>query len=583
MKKRLLLIIAACISFTTFGQVSASLNNIEIPQEKIFVHFNTTFLLTGEYFYYKVYCLNNKTEKLSNFSKIAYIELFGNNNQVVFKHKINLIDGLGQGDFFIPTSVASGNYKIVAYTQWMQNTNMDHFFQNDVVIINPFQSDQKAVLRIEEKDDDKHLSSSLVETKKGTKLNNTSLIELILNEPNFSTRKKVNLTIKNISDIIYGNYSISIRKTEELQTPQHESSTNFMSKEVQFETNTSTLKSTNTFIPELRGELLKGRVFEKETNKPVANFKVALSIPGKNYIFKISNTNKLGEFYFNLDQVYDSPNAIIQLIGDEDDKFDFVLIPPTPIGYRNLTFNNFTITPKIKDLILQHSIDNQIENAYSKVKTDSIIGIPTFLPFYSKASHEYLLDDYTRFPTIKETILEVIEQASVRQKNNKYRIHVRVYDEGVESGLRSLLLIDGLFIQDHHDVVVSKANKIKKISVVNEQYIYGSEIFEGIIIMETFEGDYKNKITGNFSKNIKLFKPLAKKKYFKQVYDGSDKLNRIPDYRSQLLWEPNLELKSKEIDYTFYTSDLTGEFEIRFEGFNKIGKPVSVTKTFNVN
>lgn len=579
MKNRLIILLILFVSFQAFSQFSLRNEGISIPQEKIYVHHNTTFLLTGEYFYYKVYCLNDKTKKLTDFSKIAYVELVGSDKQSVFKHKIKLVNGIGQGDFFIPTTVPSGKYKVIAYTQWMRNSEIANFYQNDISIINPFQSDQKAILESNVNSQD--IDQAIYSTNNDTDIN--SSIELKVNSQNFATRQKVTLNINKLSNDLYGNYSVSVRKIEKLQIPKRTSAKNFVLLNNQNEGSVFTINRTNIFIPELRGELISGKVIDPISKAPVNNVKVALSIPGENYIFKISNSNELGVFYFNIENEYNSENAIIQILGDEKEKYNFSLNEHSSIDYSQLVFTDFIITPEIKDLILTHSINNQIENAYANVKTDNVKNIKDFPPFFSKASHEYLLDDYTRFQTIKETLLEVVEQASVRQRKSGDSFHVRVYDEDVESGLESLLLIDGFFIQNHNDIVDSKANKIKKISVVNEQYIYGSQIFEGIIFMETFEGDYKNTLTGNYGKNIKLFKPLAQKEYFKQVYDDRDKLNRIPDYRSQLLWEPNLMLTKKETKYTFYTSDLTGEFEINLEGFNNNGIPVSIRKTITVN
>ena len=110
----------------------------DVPQEKLFVHINTSFLLTGEHLYYKAYCINTKTNKLSDLSKIAYVELISSDKTQIFKHKIKLESGHGQGDFFIPKSILSGNYKLIAYTQWMRNSGAKFFFQNDISIINPF-------------------------------------------------------------------------------------------------------------------------------------------------------------------------------------------------------------------------------------------------------------------------------------------------------------------------------------------------------------------------------------------------------------------------------------------------------------
>ena len=109
---------------TGFGQAiiknSSDLNGYQdIPQEKVFVHYNTNLLFSGEYLYYRVYCFDANSNELSSLSKIAYVELVGEDKISVFKHKVRLNEGLGQGDYFIPTSVPSGNYKLIAYTQWM--------------------------------------------------------------------------------------------------------------------------------------------------------------------------------------------------------------------------------------------------------------------------------------------------------------------------------------------------------------------------------------------------------------------------------------------------------------------------------
>jgi hypothetical protein len=74
-------------------------------------------------------------------SKIGYIELIDSNNQNVYK--IYLKNGTGQGDFFIPTTLKTGDYKLVAYTTWMLNRSVTALFQVSISIINPFQFTRK--------------------------------------------------------------------------------------------------------------------------------------------------------------------------------------------------------------------------------------------------------------------------------------------------------------------------------------------------------------------------------------------------------------------------------------------------------
>ena len=108
-----------------------------IAQEKIYVHHNSNVLLVGETLYYKLYCLNARTERLTKNSKIAYVELIGESG-TVFKHKLKLNNGTSFSGFFIPTTVATGMYKLIAYTNWMRNNGDNSFYETDIAIINPY-------------------------------------------------------------------------------------------------------------------------------------------------------------------------------------------------------------------------------------------------------------------------------------------------------------------------------------------------------------------------------------------------------------------------------------------------------------
>ncbi|WP_278019694.1 hypothetical protein [Flavobacterium ginsengisoli] len=111
--------------------------------ETVYVHSNATSFVTGETLLYKVYCLKSSDKTPSNISKIAYVEIVDNNHKSVFKTKIALENGVGQGDYFIPTTVKTGNYKLVGYTNWMLNKPISELFQLDINIINPYKTDEK--------------------------------------------------------------------------------------------------------------------------------------------------------------------------------------------------------------------------------------------------------------------------------------------------------------------------------------------------------------------------------------------------------------------------------------------------------
>lgn len=578
MKKNLYILLLIFTVNLVHGQ-SAS-EEFLMPEERIYLHQNTTLLMSGEYLYYKLYCLNSETGALSDMSKVAYVELVGKDGQVIFSHKVRLEKGSGAGDFFVPTSVPSGNYKLVAFTRWMRNGEVEDFFQNDVVVINPFQNNQSGLIRSVSD------STRSAGANANTAVNlpsDPAAIEFHLNPQTTGNREQIALTINSVPSDWHGDYSLSVRKTiAKLPVPQRETS-NAFAESLKGNTESIKVSSQNTMtLPELRGELLTGTVFRIDTGEKVPNRRVALSIPATNYLFKISSTRENGTFFFNVDESYTNEQALIQVIGEDRDAFRIEIDEFESPDYSNLTFSDFVLDDTMEAFILEQSVQNQIQNAYAENRIDSIRKIEDFPPFFHTPSHEYYLDDYTRFPTIKETIIEVIEQASTRQRKGKQFIHVRVYDDDVETGLNSLLLIDGLFIQDHNTVVEAKASKIKKISVINQQYLYGSEVFEGIISMESYEGDFIESLPALKEKDTKLFRPELAKDYFDQDYRYPERYKRIPDYRTQLVWEPQFKLDGSTETMTFYTSDVKGSYEVVLEGFNEQGKPLSLRKFIEV-
>ncbi len=562
--------------FGSLYQHTFAQNNVigNFHQEKVYVHFNKTFLVTGENIFYKLYNLDATTNRLSTISKIAYVELINSKNESIFSHKLKLENGVGFGDFFVGTNVPSGNYKLVAYTLWMKNGSDNNFYQNDIAIVNPFQNDQYDILA----ENDSIYQAKPIFKSPSNQDNTTTIqpnIAINTNKEKYTKREKVTLNIKYIDSENYsGNYSVSIHKVDKLESPEMQPSTKF---NVLFDN----LNSNSTpYIPELRGEIISGKVLDS-LNNPVSNSKVGISIPGINNIFKIATTNSLGKYYFSLDQSYENKYATVQVIDSQRENFTIVVDSFSKFSTKNLQFSEFRITPANKKLILERSIQNQIENSYASTKLNSVDSLYPIAAFYKTKATIYKLDDFTRFPTIKETVVEILKTVYVRQRKDGNTLHVRIFEDKLESGLLPMLLIDGVLIQNHQELLDYNPNNIEEIDVVEAQYVYGTKVYNGIIAVQTKSGNYDTQAYGNFIKKIELFKPLDKKNYYKQVYHDS-KFDRIPDFRSQLLWLPNVLLNETNNEIDFYTSNISGLFEIRLEGFTQSGKPVSLRKIITV-
>ena len=59
-------------------------------QEKIYVHLDRDFYLTGEIMWFKVYCVDGSFHRPLNVSKVAYLEILNSDNRSLVNTKVEL-------------------------------------------------------------------------------------------------------------------------------------------------------------------------------------------------------------------------------------------------------------------------------------------------------------------------------------------------------------------------------------------------------------------------------------------------------------------------------------------------------------
>jgi hypothetical protein len=106
------------------------------PQEKIFVHTDKTFYLTGETIWFKIYLVDASFHKPTDISHIGYVEILDADHRAVLQTRISIKSGLGKGYMNVPGSIHSGHYILRAYTAWMKNFSPDFYFEQMITIEN---------------------------------------------------------------------------------------------------------------------------------------------------------------------------------------------------------------------------------------------------------------------------------------------------------------------------------------------------------------------------------------------------------------------------------------------------------------
>jgi len=147
-KSQLSILLVAGLALQALGQGVADIGQSykqyasQTLQENIYAHTDKTWYFTGELLWFKLYVVDANTRQPLTVSKVAYVDVLDDANTPVLQTKIALKNGLGNGSLYLPVTLANGNYKLRAYTNWMKNFGPDVFFEKQLSIINPFKSPQ---------------------------------------------------------------------------------------------------------------------------------------------------------------------------------------------------------------------------------------------------------------------------------------------------------------------------------------------------------------------------------------------------------------------------------------------------------
>jgi len=138
----LILIFVNKAAYTQYQPLDKTLVNLQkmamaLPYEKMHIQFDKPYYSAGDTIYFKAYVVNGPKNRLTELSNVLYVELLNDDKNYVASYlKIQLVNGLGNGDFALPDTLTAGNYRVCAYTNWMRNNGPEYFFDKNIVIAN---------------------------------------------------------------------------------------------------------------------------------------------------------------------------------------------------------------------------------------------------------------------------------------------------------------------------------------------------------------------------------------------------------------------------------------------------------------
>ena len=95
--------------------------NYLYPQEKVYLHFDNTGYFLGETIWFKAYITVAEDNRLSELSKVLYVELLTPEGKIVETQKLKIDSGQARGGVLLKNRYFPGYYQVRAYTRCMLN------------------------------------------------------------------------------------------------------------------------------------------------------------------------------------------------------------------------------------------------------------------------------------------------------------------------------------------------------------------------------------------------------------------------------------------------------------------------------
>jgi hypothetical protein len=335
------------------------------------------------------------------------------------------------------------------------------------------------------------------------------------------------------------------------------------------------------FLPDLRGEQISGLIVKKNTTTPITNQNLLLSIPYPNRQFFSTETNTQGRFYFNLEKTAPANSLIFHLKDNDTSEFDLEIDKVFLEDRENFKPTHLSIDTAMRSLIERRSVFNQIQNAYYEVNKDSVLSAPKVLNFYGIPDRVYKLEDYAMFPTMEDVFREYIPEVTLLKRKDNFELYIVNSANGVPFIERPLIILDGVAINNNSFLANFDPVNVKQIEIVRRRYYYGNISSGGIISIVTNSGFEDLKMPGFFIK--RKFSGISPSKFYQTRAYSSERFSRIPDYRSQLLWNPNITLPVASVnEVEFYSGDQEGIFLVEVEGVADSGEVIYMSAQIEV-
>lgn len=513
---------------------------MQAQTERVYIATDRPAYVSGDRIWCSLFCMD-RNGVLSRESAVAYVELISAEGTAA-QAKISLLNGRGCGTVELPVQVPTGNYRMVAYTA-LEGGETALQGSKVLSVYNPF---------------------SLARVGGGVTVVTTNPTPVKTGDVNGEISVNVPRKVgagKPFTAILQGvpsDLCLSVYLEDGLEQVENGTLEGFLK--------TFPADAVGSGSCEYDGEVVSGTAI----GAPAGNLAILSSAgsPDDTYFTYVEEN---GDIHFATGNIYGN-REMVCLVQDAGEEV-------------RIRLNSPFLHPSVDSLPVLHLHESQFEMLVRrKSALSSLLSADTLYTFLPRredqmlsgvAWERYHLDDYTRFHSVEEIIVEILP--SVRLRRNQLEVSVPDGTENVRKFKdKVLVMLDGVVIPDISLLLNLDAMLLEDIYVCRENIVSGQLVYNGVV---NFVSKMNYVRALNFPENVYVLDfpgvsyPLA--------YLGAREAGM--DMRQLLYWNPALYIKkgeSRRIELA--APAYAGRFCVVAEGLSDEGKAVRAVTYFEV-
>ena len=568
--------------------------------EKTYISTDREIYVSGDKIWCSAFCVDAANGlRPSSLSAIAYVEIVSEDGTLE-SGKIALSEGRGAGTIEIPATAPTGNYRIVAYTAYTKNTpgfNPQEHISKTISIFNTSTKERvKNGVKILS-DSEYDALRTPASTPAGTHTaagalsiachrNAEGYLEVVLTN-NSATPADLSLSLSNRDGIIppdntsidafMGAAASAAQAAAGAESAAARASARAASAAQPSSSAPAAAVSTAAELPEYEGEIIRGRIAGATTDEieGLKGRSAFISVPTEKSDLYSSVVDNDGMIKFVTNNIYGTKEMVCEIEDNDLARCHIELISPF-VSPKLKGIPALQMAPSIKEDLQRRGLSVQLCRSFSADTLASLMPIREnpLIPSYDAI--EYKLDDYKRFPVMRELFIEFINEIKVRRVDGKEQLKVKTHLEERVSLFdknNSLIMVDGIPVFDHSQVIEYDPLLVESVVVYPYKYYTGWRSFCGMANFVT----YKKNLPGiKFNDGVRVvqFKGCSYPMAFTCQEIGDD----FPDYRELLYWHPQIKLPAGESSAIKVKIPANvKEIRICAEGMMENGTPFSIT------